>query len=293
MAINIKAIKSRIRSVKNTKKITRAMEMVSAVKMRKAVEATLNARDFAVHAKELLQRLSGLEEAESIFLEAREVNNVLIIVVSSNRGLCGSFNSNVIKSANILLNKIKTQYSNKNIKVDVLGVGKKSASFAKKNDLDLIGIYDQLNEKPSYSDVLPIVKQALKGFEEGKYDEVHLVYMNYISSMVQESTSQQILPLDRSQIEVDSAEPIGASLFEPSIEDIVADVVPRLIEAQVYQAILENSAGEHSARMVAMKSASDNATDMIKELTLIFNKGRQAAITQEIAEIAGGAVALE
>ncbi len=267
--------------------------MVSAVKMRKAVEATLHARDFAVQAKELLQRLSGLEEAESIFLEKRDVSNVLMIVVSSNRGLCGSFNSNVIKKANSLLSEIKTKSNNKNLKVDVLSVGKKASSFAKKNGLDLIAVYDELKENPSYADVLPVATQAITAFKDGTYDEVHLVYMNYISSMVQESVSQQVLPLDRSEIEVDNVEPIGASLFEPSIEDIVADVIPRLIEAQIYQAVLENSAGEHSARMVAMKSASDNATDMIKELTLVFNKGRQAAITQEIAEIASGAAALE
>lgn len=267
------------------------MEMVSAVKMRKAVEATLSARDFAIHAKALLQRLSGLEESESVFLEKRDVKKVLIITVSSNRGLCGSFNSNVLKQANRLLEEIKS--NNKQVEIDALSVGKKGSKFAKKNKLNLVAVYDELREKPSYAEVLPIAQHAISHFRDGEYDEVYLVYMNYISSMVQEPISQKLLPLNREEIESDSNEPIGASLFEPSIEDIVAEVIPRLIEAQVYQAVLENSAGEHSARMVAMKSASDNATDMIKELTLVFNKGRQAAITQEIAEIASGAAALE
>lgn len=299
MAINTKAIKQRIKSVKNTKKMTKAMEMVSAAKMRKAVQATLATRLYATLARDLLLRLSKMESVETPLTEVRPVANVLLLLISSNRGLCGSFNSNVFKKATKLL-------SDKVIgtpKVDIIGVGRKSAAFAKKHNYNLIAAFDDLPVKPAFSDISPISNMARQGFLEKKYDKVFVIYTDFVSSLRQEVRIRQLLPVTNQEIEAllgdvyDGATP-EVDLrteyeFEPDPKAVTESILPRLVEVQAYQAILESAASEHSARMLAMKNASSAAGDMIKILTLEFNKARQAAITQEIAEIAGGAMALE
>jgi len=317
MAVNAKIIKRRIKSVTNTKKMTKAMEMISAVKMRKAVETVVGTRLFAKLGRELMQHLANLEEPNVPLLEQRPVKNVLAIIISSNRGQCGSFNANLFKQTKTVFADTKNLTSFRSdegivssesgdITVDVIAVGKKSVSFSKKQGYNVTAVFDELSEKPSYEDIRPIATMAMDGFTEKKYDKVVISFTEYKSSLVQEAKVRQLLPFsatdfDKMTAKMDVTEdeqsedayPIEGYLFEPGLDIIVDEVLPRLIEIQLYQGILESSASEHSARMVAMKNASENAGEMIKELNLTYNKARQAAITQEIAEIAGGAAALE
>jgi len=316
MAVNTKAIKTRIKSVQNTKKITRAMEMVSAAKMRKAIEATLGARLYATLAAELMNRLSELQEPNFPLFEKREVKKVLMILVSSNRGLCGSFNSNMFKAATQLIDDKENLGTHRNgdqkhdtlvsqtMTVDVLGIGRKSALFAKRNKLELVSIYEDLGENPDMEDTRDISRFALEKFTDTTYDKVVVVYTHFKSSLEQTVKVRQLLPISKHDVEKmverekhhvlpQEENSIETYFMEPTREAILEEVLPRLVEVQLYQAVLESAASEHSARMVAMKNASESANDMITDLTLVFNKARQAAITQEIAEIAGGAAALE
>ena len=318
MAVNAKAVKQRIKSAKNTKKITNAMELVSAAKMRKAVEAAENTRLYATLARELLHRLAFLDEPNYPLLELRPVKKVLVVVMSSNRGLCGGFNANVFKHTKAVLENTKRLGEHRvaenrdvpefttDIEIDILGVGKKSAWFAKKHGYNLPAVFDDLHEKPQIEDILSVSDMAIRGYIDKTYDKVLVSYTHYISGLSQEVKVRQVLPVSPHDLEkmgnelpsgkgesltADTAE-IERYLFEPDLETIIETILPKLVEVQLYQAILESTASEHSSRMVAMKNASDNAGDLIEDLTREYNKARQAAITQEIAEIAGGAAAL-
>lgn len=321
MALSTKAIKNRIKSVKNTKKITKAMEMVSAAKMRRAVENVLNTRKYAGLAKELMEQLGRVENRnEYELLQLRPVKNFLVVLVSSNRGLCGSFNANIFKKTQALLkekeNIVRHRISGaedvlpeNGVNIHIIGVGKKSVSFAKKFGYNLVAVFDNLRENPQFDDILPISAMIINAYKSGTYDKIVVAYTDYKSSLVQEAKMRQLLPVSEHDIEKMTAQfhsdnpsqqevPRDESslenyYLEPDKEAIIEYVLPRLVEIQLYQAILESAASEYSARMVAMKNASESAGDMIKNLTLEFNKGRQANITREIAEIVGGAVALE
>lgn len=313
MAVSGKAIKTRIKSVKNTKKMTKAMEMVSAAKMRKAVAAALATREYALLSRELLHNLSAMQKKQVPLLEMRPVNKLLVILVTSNRGLCGSFNANVLKKAALLLKHIdqasvqhvpggKEIVPAKNIEIDILGIGKKSALFAKKFGYNLTNVFDTLSDKPSFENVLTISRLVLNAFHAKTYDKVVVVYTNYKSPLVQEVNMRQLLPVSEIDIEkMITNEAKGNApvqnlqnyIFEPNVQTILTDVLPRLVEIQLYEAVLESAASEHSSRMIAMKNASTAAGEMIDALTLEFNKARQAAITREISEIVGGAAALE
>lgn len=316
MAVSGKAIKTRIKSVKNTKKMTKAMEMVSAAKMRKSVGAALGARSYATLAQELLHNLSTLEKKTVPLLETRPVQKMLVVLIASNRGLCGSFNSNVFKKAgqilknkqNIALHRTpkgKEILPAQQVDVDILGIGKKSAQFAKKMGLPLIAAYDNLSEKPSFGDVLSITRLIGESFKKHTYDKVVVVYTHFRSALAQEVKVRQMLPVSEIDLDKMLAETAQLSkettqirsmknyVFEPDIKTILLEVLPRLVEVQLYEAILESAASEHSSRMMAMKNASSAAGDMIHALTLEYNKARQAGITREISEIVGGAAALE
>ncbi len=317
MGVNTKAIKRRIKSVGNTKKITKAMEMVAAAKMRKAVEAALNTRTYAQMAWDLLVHLSKTEKIELPLLEVRPVKKLLVILVTSNKGLCGSFNSNIIKKTAAQLQDLKNISkhrvegkeieSSETIEVDVIGVGKKGAQFAKKMGFNLVAAYTDFSDTPKLQDVMPIAKMAIEEYQNKKYDKVVVAYTDYKSTILQIAKLRQVLPISEvdlekmlaesgpvtsSQLPVTGSVELNEYLFEPDKTEVLRIVLPRLVETQIYQATLESSASEHSARMMAMRNASDAAEDMIKELNLNFNKARQAGITQEIAEIAGGAAAL-
>lgn len=314
MAVNTKAIKQRIKSVKNTKKLTKAMEMVSAAKMRKAVQGALATRWYATFARELLKQLSNGQAMSSPLLATRPVDRLLVILVTSNRGLCGSFNANVFKRAAQLLADTHNVARHRTpqgreipaadkVVIDIIGVGKKSAWFAKKHGYNLIAAFDDLSERPAFEDTRPISGMARESFSAATYDKVVVMYTQYKSSLVQEVKIRQLLPIapqdlekmivDGRDVEAEAVIKPEQYVFEPDFATIAKTIMPRLVDVQLYQAILESAASEHSARMVAMKNASESAGDMISSLTLEFNKARQAAITQEIAEIAGGAAALE
>jgi F-type H+-transporting ATPase subunit gamma len=296
MAVSGKAIKTRIKSVKNTKKMTKAMEMVSAAKMRKSVGAALATRQFAVLARELMHNLSAMEKGKVPLLEMRPVKKMLVVLIASNRGLCGSFNANVFKKAgqilknkeNVALHRIpggKEISPEQDIEIDVLGVGKKSAAFAKKMGLSLIAAFDNLSEKPSFLDVLSISRVALEALQEVKVRQMLPVSEIDIEKMLGETAT-----LANEKNELRNLENY---VFEPDVMTVLTDILPKLVEIQLYEAVLESAASEHSSRMLSMKNASSAAGDMIDALTLEYNKARQSAITREISEIVGGAVALE
>ena len=325
--INTKAIKNRIKSVANTQKITKAMEMVSAAKMRKAVASALNTRTYAVLARALLEHLSELSgEAGYELLRARPVKNLLVVLISSNRGLCGAFNSNIFKKTALVLqnkNELSKQldrdgkeiFPEEEVRVSIIGVGKKSADFAKKLKVELVAVFDTFGDGLNFEEILPVSKLIIEEYKKSIYDKVVVAFTDYKSSLNQIAKVRQLLPVSTYELEGMLAElgrdktglrqeakeeikdaanfSLGNYVFEPSEEDIVKDILPRLVEIQLYQSILESAASEHSARMLAMRNASDAAGEMIDELNLTFNKARQAAITQEIAEIAGGTAALE
>jgi F-type H+-transporting ATPase subunit gamma len=320
MALSTKAIKRRIKSVKSTKKITKAMEMVAAAKMRRAVEAAVNTRTYATLAWDLLVHLSKSEKAELPLLRVEPVKRLLVVLVTSNRGLCGSFNTNIIKKTaaqladpkNISRHRSadgKEIEPSENIEIDVVGIGKKGADFAKKTGYNLIASFSDLSDTPNLADILPIAKMVTDAYEAKKYDKVVVGYTDYRSAISQVAKLRQVLPVSEHDLEkmIDDIgnneqseapvetmnEAFGEFVFEPSREKVLKTILPRLVETQIFQSVLESAASEHSARMLAMRNASDAANDMIDELTLSFNKARQAGITQEIAEIASGAAALE
>ena len=317
MAVNTKAIKRRIKSVGNTKKITKAMEMVAAAKMRKATEAAINTRTYAAMAWNLLVNLSKVQQVKLPLLEIRPVKKLLVILFTSNRGLCGSFNANIIRKTtaqlvdpkNISRHRVggKSIEPSDKIEIDVIGVGKKGAQFAKKMGYNLIAAFTDFSDTPKLMDILPLSKMVIEEYQKKNYDKVVVAYADYKSAILQIAKLRQVLPISEVDLEKMSGElgeesgirnqelgnlELSDYLFEPDKNAVLRIILPRLVETQVYQAALESAASEHSARMMAMRNASDSASDMIKELTLTFNKARQAGITQEIAEIAGGAAAL-
>ncbi|MBI5222735.1 MAG: ATP synthase F1 subunit gamma [Candidatus Magasanikbacteria bacterium] len=315
MPVNTKAIKRRIKSIGNTKKITKAMEMVAAAKMRKATEAAVNTRTYALMAWNLLVNLSKVQQVKLPLLEIRPVKKLLIVLFTSNRGLCGSFNANIIRKTaaqlanpkNISRHRVmnKDIEPGENTEIDVIGVGKKGAQFAKKMGYNLIAAFTDFSDTPKLTDILPLSRMVIDEYQKKNYDKVVVAYADYKSAILQVAKLRQVLPISEIDLEKmiagtvnseiinpNSESELGDSLFEPNKEEVLKIILPRLVETQVYQAALESAASEHSARMMAMRNASDSASDMIKELTLTFNKARQAGITQEIAEIAGGAAAL-
>ena len=261
--------------------------MVSAAKMRKAVQATLDSRHYATLAKELLARLAKSANNPSVWTKERQPKNVAVILVTSNRGLCGSFNTNLFRKTRAIL---QTEYAD--AQISIIGIGKKSATFAKRFGYNLSAVYDTLNERPQFTDILPIIEIMKQTYLDKTYDRVLLASTEYENSLLQKPAIRQILPIMSTNDERPTANDQTQTEFEPNQKVILDNILPRLVETQLHHAILEASASEQSARMVAMKKASDAAGDMIGALTLEFNKGRQAAITQEIAEIAGGAAAL-
>lgn len=282
------ALKRRIGSVKNTKQITKAMELVAASKMRRAQEQAINSREYRLAANEIMDRLGSVSDvARHPMFVKRKIDSRLVVVVSSDIGLSGAYDANVLKQLTILL---EADRSNK-IKDHVIAVGKKGSQFVSHlQGVELHSAYPIFSTQPKGSDVRPIVHSIVDMYTSGKVDAVTIVYTGFVSSIRQEVSTLELLPAGLESTKEIS--PLEVAIFEPSIESIVEGVVSRLIEAQVWQSILESLASEHSGRMMAMKNATDNANDIIEDLTLEFNTARQAAITQEIAEIVGGAEAI-
>jgi len=286
---NTITLKRRIASVKGTKQITKAMELVSASKMRRAQERATSGRTYRQFAYSLLTRLSMITEVEDhpLFVK-RPVKTRLYIVMTSNSGLAGAYNANIIR----MFAKMLIADEKAGIKSQVLSVGKKGAQFVRNiRQADLIAAYTDVGDSPDANDIRPILDTAADMYRDKKVDNVTLLYTQFKSNIVQEATELSLLPARFDK--TDEQTGISNTTFEPSIEVVLDSVTERLLEVQVYQAYLESKASEESMRMMAMKNATDNATDLIADYTLEYNTARQAAITQELAEITGGAEALQ
>jgi F-type H+-transporting ATPase subunit gamma len=288
---NLKEVRNRIVSVSSTQQITSAMKMVSAAKLRRAQDAVTQMRPYANKLKEILENLSAsLDSSEGVYSKQKEVKNVLLIVITSNRGLCGGFNANVIKATMRLANE---EY--KNCKVSVLNVGKKGGDYFRKTDYGIMGSdmprgSNELFDHLTFSNVAPVAEKIMKAFADGQFDKIELVYNQFKNAAVQITTVEQFLPVLPPKNK-DNKKAVDY-IFEPNKEFIVEDLIPRSLKTQFFKALLDSLAAEHGARMTAMHKATDNAGALIKELKLTYNKARQAAITNEILEIVGGAEAL-
>jgi F-type H+-transporting ATPase subunit gamma len=283
------ALKRRIGSVKNTRQITKAMELVAASKMKRAQDQAVAARAYRVAAHHLLKRLSNVSDVDKnrLFV-VRPVKKNLILLITSDIGLAGAYDANVLKN---LTNLLKEDVKNK-VKTEVIAIGKKGAQFVSRLEgVDLLATFPVFTSQPKGADIRPIVKIILDKYSSEDVDAVNVVYTGFVSSIKQDVSNLQLLP--SSTADQEGISELEVAIFEPSIESIVESAAARLIEVQVWQAILESLASEHSSRMLAMKNATDNANDIIDDLTLEFNTARQAAITQEIAEIVGGAEAVK
>ncbi|HPN96781.1 MAG TPA: ATP synthase F1 subunit gamma [Candidatus Moranbacteria bacterium] len=319
MANNTKEIRRRIKSINSTKKITRAMEMVSAAKMRRAVSAVTAIRPYAHSAWSVLTNLArAFTEYNEGLLEVREVKSVLVVAISTNRGLCGSYNTNLFKKIRYELanperlkinrtvtRKIESKITNAELNIDFITIGKKGDAMIKKFGKNIIASFPDLAYHPKPEDVRPLAKIIMEEYLKKNYDKVVVVYTDFVSAINQQTKIRQILPVSKVDIEKQIAEmdihareiglrePKLEYKIEPSPSEVLEHVFPRLIEMQIYHAIQESNASKESARMMAMRNATDAAGDMSAELTLAYNQIRQSKITQEIAEISAGAAALE
>jgi len=316
---NLKNINRRIKSIKNTGKITRAMEMVSAVKMRKATESVLRIRPYAHSAWSVLANLArAFGEYDSGLLEVREVKSILAVIITSNRGLCGSFNAQVIKKVKeeienpkeLKINrrgdeKIESSVPDEKLSIDFITVGKKGENLARKLGKNIVASFPELTYLPSIESARPLSKMVMDDYLAKKYDKVVIIYTDYVSAVIQRAKIRQILPISKVDLEKQIsemnglakehklAEPESEYKVEPGPKEVLTYVFPRLVEMQIYHAILESNASKESARMVAMRNATEAADEMSEGLTLAYNQIRQMKITQEIAEISAGRAALE
>jgi F-type H+-transporting ATPase subunit gamma len=282
-----RAISRRIKSVRNISQVTRAMQMVAASKMRRAQQATLASRAYADKAREILSYLAaqpGRNKVLHPLLEERsQIKNTLLIVMASDRGLCGAYNMNILRATFDFIKRAETP-------VQVITIGKRGRDFIVRSGKSIIADFTGLNDKPTVLQIAPIVKIAIEEFETGQVDRVDIAFTSFVNVLVQRPQIRQLLPLAAPAEPVDAAHAVY--LYEPDPETILNTVLPRLTELQIYQALLESVASEHSARMVAMRNATDNAIELIDGLTLAMNKARQTSITKEMLDIVGGANAL-
>ncbi len=321
MAGNSKEIQRRIKSIGNTRKITRAMEMVSAAKMKKEINRVLQVREYARASWGVLTNLSkAFGRSHHGLLKVREVKKVLIVLITSNRGLCGAYNAQVIRKLTeqienptlLKINrigeeKIHSTIKNEDLEFDYVAVGKKGFNFLASRNKNIIAHFEDFNYAPSMEDTRALARIVIDDYVEGKYDKVVVAYTDFKNTVVQEPKLRQLLPISKLDLEkqieemnqdnntkdLSEKEAIIDYKIEPKPIEVLRQLLPRLVEVQLYHAILESNASKESARMLAMKNASDAAADMMEELQYSFNQIRQTAITQEIAEITSGRAALE
>lgn len=281
-------IKSKIKSVQNTRKVTRALEMVSASKIRKAQDRMKTSRPYARVMKQVIGHLAqaSTDYRHPYMVEREQVKRVAYIIVSSDRGLAGGLNNNMFRK---LVTEFR-QWQDKGVEVDLVTIGTKASVFFRRLDVNIIASVTHLGDAPQLEQLIGVIGVALDGYRNGSIDRVFICYNDFVNTMTQKATTDQLLPLPPSEQAV--AKHDWDYIYEPNASEVLDHVLTRYIESLVYQAVLENVASEHAARMVAMKAASDNATKLIDTLNLVYNKARQAAITQEISEIVGGASAV-
>ena len=284
-----KEIRDQISSITSTQKITKAMEMVAASKMRKAQDRMLAARPYAQKIRAVVAHIAKANlEYKHPFTIDREVKRVGYIVVSSDRGLCGGLNINVFRKTMLDM----AEWNDKNVEIDVATIGSKALAYFRRTGGNVISEASNYGDKPSMTDLLGAITSMLKAYEDGKIDRLYVVSNEFVNTMTQAANSLQLLPVQPDEEATAEVPELFDYIYEPEAKPILDTVLKRYVESQIYQAVVENVACEQSARMVAMKSASDNAGDLIGELQLVYNKARQAAITQEISEIVSGASAV-
>lgn len=299
MPAQLKEVRNRITSVRNTQQITRAMKMVSAAKLRRAQEAIQNMRPYANKMQEILTNvLASLgTEVESDYVRKHEQGQVLLVLITSDKGLCGSFNSNLIKRVKYLLENTYKKEAEQN-KVSLMCIGKKGYRyFAGKYDLPIISDYSDLFLDFSYQNAVEATEHVLKGYREKRFQKVEIIYSQFKNAATQLFQNEDFLPIKLDSEEeshgTNEEEKSADYLFEPSQHDILQELIPNMLRSQFYKALLDNNASEHGARMTAMDTATDNANELLRDLRLTYNRARQAAITTELTEIVSGANALE
>lgn len=303
MANSVKDIKRKIKSIRSTRQITKAMELVATSKMKKAVEGAVNLRSYGYLAMNILLKLSRKHQHLHAYLQPREVKNVLVVLFTTDKGLCGGLNTNLFKKLSQTVSKI--QQENPSAKLHFVASGKKGAEFMHRSGKEVKMAFPAYSNHPKFSDIFPIGKVALKGFEKGDYDKVIVIYPDFVSTLSQKPVSKTLLPFSP-DVFSEMMQELGSKFtkiaapsekdadykLEPSPEYIVTNIVPQLVEVQLFQAVLESAASEHSARMVAMQNATKAANDLLGDLVLTYNQARQASITAEIAEIAASTAVL-
>ena len=284
---SVRQLRRRIRSVENTAKITKAMSMIAASKMRRAQEAALSGRPYSDDMNEMLAHLAAqpVEDEDNIhpLLRTREVKRVEVVLITPDRGLTGGLNSNINRAAGQFL----APYGED---ARVIAVGKKGRDFMVRYGLNVRAVFTDISDRPSVLDVAPIARLAVESYESGEVDAVYVAYAKFVNTTSQQAVVEQILPVRPA--ELSATEQVGY-IFEPHSDDVLSHLMPRYMEIQIFHALLEGIASEQSARMVAMRSATDNANAMIEDLTLVMNKARQESITTELLDIVGGAAAVE
>jgi len=284
---NLKELRSRITSVSSTMQITSAMKMVSAAKLKRAQDAITDLRPYAQKLEEILVNVSAtLDSSENVYSRKPEqTKKVLLVAISSNRGLAGAFNANIFKRV------MKEVRENKDRDYDILAIGKKVFDLASRKDLSILDSKNDIWDNLTYDNVAEIAEELMQMFSEGKYDRIDLVYNQFKNAAVQKVMQEQFLPVSEAQVESEE-QAAGDYIYEPNKVEILNDLIPKSLKTQLFKALLDSNASEHGARMTAMHQATDNANELKRDLSLEYNKARQASITNEILEIVGGAEAL-
>ncbi len=285
---NLKEIRGRISSISSTMQITRAMKMVSAAKLKKAQDAIVMLRPYSEKLQEIIQNVNSSSDPDqvSIYAQKREVKKVLFIAVTSNRGLAGAFNSNIVKELNIQFQ------NNSHYEIEVLTIGKK-AYDAVRRSRTVFSNESSVFDKLSFDVVSNVTETVMSNFKEGKFDEVYVIYNKFINAATQEVITEKVLPISMSEADAKETQVETDYIFEPNRAEILDNLIPKSIKTQVFKAVLDSVASEHGARMTAMHKATDNAQELKNDLVIFYNKARQAAITNEILEIVSGAEALK
>ena len=284
-----KEIRDKIKSVQSTQKITKAMEMVAASKMRKAQDRMLSARPYAEKIRSVVAHISKANlEYKHPFTIEREVKRVGYIVVSSDRGLCGGLNINIFRK---VMGEL-VDWDSKGAEIDIACIGSKALGYFRRQGANVVSEASHYGDAPSLNDLIGAITVMLTAYEEGTIDRLYIISNKFVNTMTQQANIEQLLPISADQAAAEDVPALFDYIYEPDAKSMLDLVIKRYVESQIYQSVVENVACEQSARMIAMKSATDNAGDLIKELQLVFNKARQAAITQEISEIVSGAAAV-
>ncbi len=311
MAKSLRDLRRKMKAIKSTKQVTKAMELVAASKMRKAVQNAVLLRTYAVTAWAILQKIALSHRGRHLWLTERPVKRILAILVTSDRGLCGSLNTQLFRSVGHYVAACKDFAGFEQLQF--IAVGRKGAQYLKRSGQTVIAAFPAFSNHPSFRDVLPVARLAIDGFKNGTYDHVVLLYTDFLSALVQEPATKLLLPFSQTDLrqmirdllprkritkeEEEATKSIARLsseyIFEPTESDVLDRILPQLTEMQIYQAILESAASEHSARMVAMRNATDNASDILADLNLTYNQTRQANITAELAELSASKAALE